>query len=183
MEKAVPGETRVDVEVLVFRASERLFAVPAGVVVEVLRAATLAPLADAHPAVEGILNLRGNLVPVISIPALLQPVAPAMQHSDHLIVVRVDEATLALRVERAIDLVALPSDEPAPPSAPSPADATPADADSAEAGSSEGWIERVAQTPHGIVHLIELHRLLPGAALSRLLQRLSPATDLPEAMP
>lgn len=164
----------MDVEVLVFQASEQLFAVRASGVVEVLRAATLAPFPDQHPAVEGVLSLRGSLVPVISIPWLLDAGAAAMQHSDHLIVVRIDEASLALRVDRAIDLVVLRTDQPAPPVNASTSNAS---------GSGHDWIEWVAKTSHGIVHVLDVKRLLPDQALPRLLHLLSTRAASQEVAP
>ncbi|QEG39986.1 chemotaxis protein CheW [Roseimaritima ulvae] len=153
----------MDVEVLVFQAAERLFAVRASGVVEVLRAATLAPFPDADPAVEGVLSLRGSLVPVISIPALLDTDAAPMQHCDHLIVVRMDKATLALRVERAIDLVVLHSDRQSNEDAGQPGNAT---------AMREEWIELVGKTAHGIVYVLDVKRLLSEQGFARVLHLL-----------
>src|SRR5262249_2567798 len=85
----------------------RRYGLPATEVRELVRAVAIVPLPMAPPGVEGVVNLRGRVVPVIDLRARLglasRPVAP----SDHMIVVSLGERLAALRVDRALDLVRL----------------------------------------------------------------------------
>jgi purine-binding chemotaxis protein CheW len=79
---------------------------PASEVLEVQQAVAMAVLPRAPAIVEGVVDLRGTLVPVLDIRARLGlPPAP-LSVSDHLVFARVNrKRTVAIRVERAVDLL------------------------------------------------------------------------------
>ena len=54
------------IDVLLLEVDGRRIGLPASLVVEVLPSAAVEPLPDAPPAVEGVLNVRGEVLPVIS---------------------------------------------------------------------------------------------------------------------
>lgn len=92
--------------VLRFELDETRYGLLATDVVEVVRAATPATLPDAPPIVVGVLNVRGELVPVYDVRARFslhdRPLAP----SDAMILVRTKQGTTAaIAVDRALDLV------------------------------------------------------------------------------
>lgn len=89
------------IELLLFRVSSRRCAVRCSLVQQVVRAATLTAAAVSRPEVMGLLNLRGQVVPVVDLRRLLNSEATSLQPDEHLIVVRVGEQCLALRVDRA----------------------------------------------------------------------------------
>ncbi len=90
---------------LTFEVSARHFALPAGLVREVARAVAIAALPKAPPIVEGIINFRGALVPVLDIRRRFGiPPAP-LAPEQHLIVANAGTRVVALRVDRALDLV------------------------------------------------------------------------------
>ena len=94
-------------EVVVFEIGGQLYGLPASDVRELLRAVAIVPLPRAPAVVEGVINLRGQVVPVLDIRSRFRlpprPLAPA----DHLIIARAGERLVALRVDRATDLVRL----------------------------------------------------------------------------
>ena len=57
----------MEIEILVFEINGQRFGIRAVDVVEVLRAATLTPLPTAPSLIEGLLNLRGRVVPVLDV--------------------------------------------------------------------------------------------------------------------
>ncbi len=178
------GSFRLEIDVLVFRAAGRLFAIRASEVLEVLRAASLIPLPDPPRAVEGVLNVRGRLVPVIAVPWLLDPAAPPMQPSDHLIVVQAGEhRPLALRVERALDLIRITTEPASSDNEPASSDNEPASSDHEPGGTEMGWIEMLAKTPRGLVPVLQVKRLLEEPEFQRLLNSLSTRTASQEAPP
>lgn len=99
------------IEILVFEAGGRRFALPSRDVAELLRAVTIVPLPKAPAIVEGVINVRGTLVPVLDIRSRFRLPPSAIEHTDHLIVARAGQRLVALRVQRALDLVRIePSD-------------------------------------------------------------------------
>ena len=74
---------------------------------EVVRAVSIASLPQPSEWVEGIINLRGTIVPVFSLRALLSFPAREIELTDHLIVIEQDARLIALHVDHAVDLVNL----------------------------------------------------------------------------
>jgi purine-binding chemotaxis protein CheW len=96
---------RPPLEVLVFELADRRYGLPAADVRELVRAVAVRPLPGAPPAVEGVINVRGRVVPVLDVRARLRLPAKPLEPSDHLIIARAGERLVALRVDRATDLV------------------------------------------------------------------------------
>ena len=91
--------------VVVFKVAEQLFALPAADVRELVHAVAIVPLPSAPAVVEGVIDLRGKIVPVLDIRSRFglpaRPVAP----SDHLLIASAGEFLVAVRADRAVDLV------------------------------------------------------------------------------
>jgi purine-binding chemotaxis protein CheW len=81
-------------EVLLFTLEGQRYALPAADVRELVRAARLTALPRAPAVVEGLLNLRGELLPVLDL-------------RRHFIVARAGPRTVVLRVDRAEGLLSL----------------------------------------------------------------------------
>jgi purine-binding chemotaxis protein CheW len=100
-------------------AGER-FGLPVTAVREILRAVALAPLPGAPPHVEGVLNARGELLAVFDLRARFGLPTRAIEPSDHLVVVRVGERVVALRVDEADELIEVEDQQLVPPASLSP---------------------------------------------------------------
>ena len=109
-------------------------------VCEVLRAAALSPLPQAPPTVEGVLNLRGWMTPVLDARAVLGIDSRPMHYNDHLLVLSVQQRRIALHVDRAIGLWELER--------------------AAESAQASPWIEFAAQLDQSVVHVIRTERWL-----------------------
>jgi purine-binding chemotaxis protein CheW len=94
-------------DVLVFEVGGRRFGLPAAAVREIVRAVALAPLPKAPAVVEGVINVRGTLVPVLDIRGRFGLPAKPLEPTDHLILARAGARLVALRVDRARDLLPL----------------------------------------------------------------------------
>ena len=81
-------------------------ALPASDVREVVRAVSILPLPNAPDAVEGVINVRGTLVPVLDLRRRLHLPAKPIAVSDHLVLVRAGARDVAVRVDRAVAVVA-----------------------------------------------------------------------------
>jgi purine-binding chemotaxis protein CheW len=103
--------------VLVFTINDVRYALPADAVAEMVRAVAIIPVAGAPRGVEGVCNVRGDIVPVVDVRARFGAPARALDPSQHFILVRLGARLVALRVDRietllAIDDVAFRRDDP-----------------------------------------------------------------------
>jgi purine-binding chemotaxis protein CheW len=94
-------------DVVVFEVGGQRYGLPAADVREVVHAVPPVPLPRAPAVVEGVINLRGRVVPVLDVRARFRLPAKAVEHTDHLLVAQAGERLVALRVDRTTDLVRL----------------------------------------------------------------------------
>jgi purine-binding chemotaxis protein CheW len=94
-------------EVLLFTLEGHRYALPTEDVRELVRAVRLTPLPRAPAVVEGLLDLRGELLPVLDMRRRFRLPARPLASSDHLVVARAGPRGVALRVDRAEGLLAL----------------------------------------------------------------------------
>lgn len=95
---------------LTFEVAERRYALPAQLLLEVVRAVTIAPLPKAPSIIEGVINYRGTLIPVVGVRQRLGIDPVALSPEQHLLIVVAGSRTVALRVDQALDLVEVPED-------------------------------------------------------------------------
>src|SRR5690242_9847746 len=93
------------VRLLTFELDEQRFGLPMADVQEVVRVAAFARLPKAPQVIEGVLNFRGALVPVLDIRARFGLPPRAVRMSDHLVVAQAGPRKVAIRVDRAADLI------------------------------------------------------------------------------
>jgi purine-binding chemotaxis protein CheW len=92
-------------DILIFELGSMRFGLRSADVRELHRAVALVALPKAPPIVEGIINVRGRIVPVLDIRARFRLPARALSHTDHFILALAGERLIALRVDRALDVV------------------------------------------------------------------------------
>jgi len=95
-------------KILTFEVESKVFAIRADDVIEVVRAVAMTSTSD-HDQIDGIFNLRGQLVPLIDLRAKFSLPKKPIEKSDHFIVARLlnEESkpqTVAFRVDRSLDL-------------------------------------------------------------------------------
>lgn len=145
-------------EVLVFEVGERRYGLPTADVRELLRAVTVVPLPRAPAIVEGVINVRGDVIPVLDIRARFRLPPKAADHTDHLIVASIGDRRVALRVDRAIEL----------------AQCGASDVEDAR-GVVPGveYVAGVAKLPDGLVLIHDLRAFLSAAEATALAESLS----------
>ena len=147
-------------EILVFEVDGRCFGLPAADVREIVRAVTITRLPQAPELVEGVVNLRGQIVPVIYLRWKLGLLAKAIALSDQLINVCSGTFLLALRIDRAVELW---TDTPSDP----------------ERG--QAALDRVAKLAGGLAPILDLRSLVTpeerSAVASLLSQTVTRMTD------
>lgn len=95
---------------LVFRLGSGRFGLRAEVVQEVVRAVAVAPLPKAPPVVEGVIDVRGRIVPVLDIRARFGVAPRPLDPDQHFILAFAGARLVALRVDRATELRSVGTD-------------------------------------------------------------------------
>ena len=96
-------------------------ALPMSSVEEIVRAVALTPLPSAPPIIEGAVNLRGVLLPVIDLRARLKLPSRPIDPADYLIVLRLPGRRAVVRVDDADEVVEIEDAVIATPSSLTPA--------------------------------------------------------------
>jgi purine-binding chemotaxis protein CheW len=152
-------ELRMDdsrTELLTFGIWHERFGIPLADVREVVRAVSIARLPKAPAVVEGIVNVRGSVVPVLDIRARFNLPPKVLEPSDHLVIAFARRRLVAIRVDRVTDLITLASGDVE-------------DLTVAVAGSK--WVAGVAKLPDGLLLIHDLATFLSvteAEALDRL---------------
>lgn len=94
-------------EVLIFEVGGQRYALPSSSVRQVVRAVTVVPLPRAPAIVEGVIDVRGTLVPVLDIRSRFRLPPKPLEHTDHLVLGWAGSRPVAVRADRALDLVRL----------------------------------------------------------------------------
>jgi purine-binding chemotaxis protein CheW len=117
------GETPPVVGLLTFELEGQRCALMASEVLEVQRVVAMARLPRCPEIVEGVIDLRGKLVPVLDVRSRLGLPPSPLALSDHLVVARVPRTgggasphpsgprVVAIRVDRALDLLPVPREK------------------------------------------------------------------------
>ena len=92
---------------LLFTIDARRCALPLAQVVEVVPAVNVQALPDAPSTMEGVVNLRGEIVPVLAVRARMGLASRAVQTSEYFILVRTSTRFVILRSDTTPEIVAL----------------------------------------------------------------------------
>lgn len=138
---------------LVFSLTSERFAIPAGTVQEIVRAVAIAALPGAPSVVEGVINFRGRIVPVVD-PRHRFGMPEVPLHPDQIFIVATAGPRLvALWVDRATELTTIPLD---------------AIDHAADVAPTAPYITGVARLPDGLLVIHDLERFLSLDETARL---------------
>lgn len=140
--------TSITREVLLFTLESQRYALPSTDVRELVRAARLTPLPRAPDVVEGLLNLRGELLPVLDLRRRFRLPPRPLSPNDHFIVAQAGARRVVLRVDRAEGLLALE---------PGALDTTPRELPGV------GYVAGAVKLPDGLVLVHDLRTFLSEA--------------------
>jgi purine-binding chemotaxis protein CheW len=93
------------VRLLTFTLDDLRIGVDADAVVEVVRAVAITPLPNAPAVVEGMIDVRGTVVPVFDLRRRFGLPGRELDPEQQFVLVRAGSRTAALHVDRALDLV------------------------------------------------------------------------------
>lgn len=135
-------------EYLVFQLDRWRYAIASKHAQEVAPAVTIVPLPKAPRIVEGLINLRGSLVPVLDIRSRFNLAHKPIDLSDHLLVVAIRDRVLALHVDRVTGLVHVQDD---------------VIEDARTAVPAAAYLSGVAKLPDGLILIHDLATFLSDA--------------------
>jgi purine-binding chemotaxis protein CheW len=145
-------------EVLVFEVGGQRYGLPTVDVRELVRAVMITALPNAPPAIEGVVNVRGQVLPVLDVRARFRlPVKP-LDPSDHFIVASAGPRGVILRVDRATHLALVDEASVQPPQT---------------LGPTATYVAGVAKLDDGLVLIHDLTTFLSAAESASLDEALS----------
>jgi len=149
-------------EVLLFELNQQRYALPLSGVLELTRACAVQALPSAPMPVLGVLNLRGQVVPVIDLRRRLALPDTALDPNDYFVFARVGPRLVGLRVDRLLGIQEL--------------DATPT-ADPPHLPATLAYVSGVAAVADGVILIYDLDQFLSGAESAALDSALSTARE------
>jgi len=140
------------VEVLVFEVEGERWALPAADVRELVRAVAVSRLPGAPRGVDGVIDVRGELVPVLDLRGRLGLPARAVRPDEHFVIAHAGR-TVAIRADRAVEIATIDGSTLADPRAAVP---------------SAAHVSAVARLPEGMVLIHDLRAFLDPAEAGAL---------------
>jgi purine-binding chemotaxis protein CheW len=140
-------------EVLVFEVEGQKYGLPTADVRELVRAVTITPLPGAPAVIEGVVNVRGRVLPVLDMRARFRLPARSLDPSDHFIVASAGPRGVILHVDGATHLALLDETSIQP---------------SQSLGPSATYVAGVAMLEDGMVLIHDLATFLSDAEAASL---------------
>jgi purine-binding chemotaxis protein CheW len=98
----------VEIQVACLRMGEGLYAVDIMRIKEIIRLPKLAPLPRALPFVEGVINLRGTVIPVIDLRKRFGLPTAQDRESSRLLILSIAGQPLGLIVDEVTEMITVP---------------------------------------------------------------------------
>jgi purine-binding chemotaxis protein CheW len=149
---------RRTLEVLVFEVGGQAYGLPTADVREIVRAVAITSLPNAPDVIEGVVNVRGRVLPVLDVRTRFRLPATPLDPSDHFIVASAGPRGVVLRVDRATHLALLDEGSIQSPET---------------LGPSGTYVAGVAKLDGGLVLIHDLTTFLSAAEAASLDQALS----------
>jgi purine-binding chemotaxis protein CheW len=154
------------VDILTFEIDGRRHAFRAADVVQVVQMVEISPLPGAPAVIEGIVNVRGSIVPVFDLRARLGVPARPIDPAQHLVILASGPRSSAVRVDVAEDFVSIPD-----------ADIAVSLADSGVGQASSRHVAGIAATPDGTTIIYDLAAFLSQSESETLDDALARASE------
>ena len=152
-------------DILTFALDSQPYAFRADHVVQVVQVVAIAPLAGAPPGVEGVVNVRGTMIPVFDLRGRFglpeRPIDPAQ----HLVILKIGARSAAVRVDSAEDFISIPDSDVTAPGAL---------AEGAMGDAHSPYAAGVAVTPGGTMVIYDLAAFLTPSESLALEQAMVP---------
>lgn len=91
-----PGD---DIQSVVFSLEKQLYSVLVEEVVEVLRVPSITPVPGINSNIEGVINLRGNIIPVLNLHKRFNLTIPSKNRKNRIVIVQGNNENIGIMVE------------------------------------------------------------------------------------
>ncbi len=95
-----------EMRVCLFSMGEDVFAIPVDLLTEIIISQTIFPVPTTPPHVLGVINLRGNIVPIVDIREVLS--LPRQSIPSQIVIVKSGAVTLGIVVDNVSEVVSVP---------------------------------------------------------------------------
>lgn len=112
----IPASVPRDEQVVVFDVAHEAYAVDIARVHEIIRWQPITVIPGAPSCVEGVINLRGKVIPVLDLRQRFGLPTAALTSASRIVVVEINEQTLGLMVDGVSEVLRVAADRIAPPS-------------------------------------------------------------------
>lgn len=96
-----------EVQIVIFKLGLEEYGVEIVQVKEIINLTEVTPLPQASSSVEGVINLRGQIIPIINIKKHLELAVQEYSSEARVIVVEVDKQLLGVKVDEAVEVLRL----------------------------------------------------------------------------
>jgi purine-binding chemotaxis protein CheW len=143
-----------DLQIVGFRVGRETFGVPIGLVHEILRVPEITSVPDSPACVEGVINLRGKIVPVVDLRKRFGQQPQSNGKKNRVLVAEVEGKLVGLMVDAASEVLKLPLSEiEQPPSALS---------------GDQNYVSGVGKMNGRLIILLDLKKILRAGELRQL---------------
>lgn len=97
-----------EIQVVVFRLGKQEFGVPIGQVKEIIMMPEVTPMPNAPSFIEGVINLRGQIIVVIDLPQQFELPRTERVENPRIVVVQAADETVGIIVDAAPEVLRLP---------------------------------------------------------------------------
>lgn len=101
-----------------FRLEGQCYALPLEHVARALRMVAITPVPETPPWVIGVIDLQGRVIPVLDLRSRLRLPAREPHPDDHLLIVRIEERSIAVKTDEVTEVLEVPDREVEPPPEP-----------------------------------------------------------------
>jgi purine-binding chemotaxis protein CheW len=144
-----------EIQVACFRLKDDLYAVDIMRIKEIIRPQKLTPLPQAPSFIDGIINLRGAVIPVVDLRKRFDMTAREVTAATRLLIVRLSAQTLGLVVDDVTEVITVPVKDIKPPP-------------SVSEGTIVNHLLGVCLSGENMVMLLDIDRLLTSNEVSAL---------------
>ncbi|RKO66878.1 chemotaxis protein CheW [Desulfofundulus salinus] len=109
------GEQQGELQLVVFRLKEQTYGVDIGHVLEIIRASDITAIPGAPDFVEGVINLRGRVIPVIDLARRLGLAPINVTGNTRIVIVEVGGTTAGMMVDGVSEVLRLSQESVQPP--------------------------------------------------------------------
>ncbi len=138
-----------EIRVCLFSMGEDLYAIPVETLTEIIISQKIFPVPTTPPHVLGVINLRGNIVPIVDIRSALS--LPRQATTGQIVIIKQGATTLGIVVDSVSEVIAVPLSRIL---------AIPADTSGQPGKSRSRFLKSIIQREGGMAALLDVEKIV-----------------------